>query len=127
MRVFMSNLTQPAASNNAANVESYATNLPYGTRLLQAAASANCMGGADSTNARRSIVLISLNPLTNQTEVIERSVEELIKNANREDQNPFLLPNDAVACYDSGVTNLREVARTLGEVLGPLGIVLGAL
>lgn len=127
MRVFMSNLTLPAASNNASSIERYATNLPLGTKLLQGAVSANCVGGADISNARRSVVLVSANPITGKSEVIERRVEDLLRNPNRDDINPYLLPNDAVACYDSGVTNFREAARTLSEILGPLGIVLGAL
>lgn len=127
MRVFMSNLTVPATGNNPSAVDNYATNLPYGTRLLQAATSSNCIGGASASNAARSVVLISNNPLTGKAEVMERSIDELIRNANRDDINPYLLPNDAMACYDSGVTNMREVARTMTEVLGPLGIVLGLL
>jgi polysaccharide biosynthesis/export protein len=127
IRIFMSNLTQPATGNAASFIEHYASNLPYGTKLLQAAVSANCVGGAISSNAHRSIILISANPITGQTEIIERSIENLLKNANRDDQNPYLLPNDAVACYDSGITNLREAAKTFTEVLSPLRIVLGGL
>jgi polysaccharide biosynthesis/export protein len=127
MRVFISNLTVPATGNNPSAVDSYATNLPYGTRLVHAAASANCIGGADTTNASRSVVLISANPLTGQTEAFERRIEDLVRNANRDDVNPFVLPNDVVACYDSNVTNLREVARTVSEVLGPMGLVLGLI
>jgi polysaccharide biosynthesis/export protein len=127
MRVFISNLTVPATGNNPSAVDSYATNLPYGTKLVQAAASANCIGGTDTTNASRSVVLISANPLTGQTEAFERRIEDLVRNANRDDVNPYVLPNDVVACYDSGVTNLREVARTITEVLGPMGLVLGLL
>lgn len=127
IRIFMSNLTQPATGNAASFIEHYASNLPYGTKLLQAAVSANCVGGAVATNAHRSIILISANPITGQTEIIERSIENLLKNANRDDQNPYLLPNDAVACYDSGITNLREVAKAFTEVLNPLRIVLGGI
>lgn len=127
IRIFMSNLTAPAAGNAASFIEHYASNLPYGTKLLQAAVSANCVGGAVVSNAHRSIVLISVNPITGQTEIIERSIEALLKNANRDDQNPYLLPNDAVACYDSGVTNLREVARTFADVFSPLRFILGGL
>ena len=127
IRVFMSNLTQPATGNAASFIEHYASNLPYGTKLLQAAVSANCVGGSVASNAHRSVILISANPITGQTEIIERSIEDLLKNANRDDQNPYLLPNDAVACYDSGITNLREAARTFTEVLSPLRIVLGGL
>ncbi len=127
IRIFMSNLTQPATGNAASFIEHYASNLPYGTKLLQAAVSANCVGGSAASNAHRSIILISGNPITGQTEIIERSIEVLLKNANRDDQNPYLLPNDAVACYDSGITNLREAAKTFTEVLSPLRIVLGGI
>jgi polysaccharide biosynthesis/export protein len=127
IRIFMSNLTQPATGNAASFIEHYASNLPYGTKLLQAAVSSNCVGGSAASNAHRSIILISANPITGQTEIIERSIENLLKNANRDDQNPYLLPNDAVACYDSGITNLREAAKTFTEVLSPLRIVLGGI
>lgn len=119
-RVFMSNLIDSASSNSAAGVGRYSTNIPYGTRLLQAAISANCVGGKEWTNAPRKVVLASTNPITNKTEVIERSVEQLMRLANRDDVNPYLMPNDAVACYDSGVTNLRDVASTVLEILTPL-------
>ena len=51
IRIFMSNLTQPATGNAASFIERYASNLPYGTKLLQAAVSANCVGGSVSSNA----------------------------------------------------------------------------
>ncbi len=121
-RVFMSNLIDSAQSNSAAGISSYATNIPYGTRLLQAAVSANCIGGKEWTNAPRKVMLASLNPITNQTLVVERSVEQLMRAANRDQINPFLMPNDAVACYDSSVTNLRDVARTLVDVLAPFSL-----
>ena len=52
-RVFMSNLIDSAGDNASAAVGRYSTSLPYGTRLLQAAVSANCVGGKDWTNAPR--------------------------------------------------------------------------
>lgn len=119
-RVFMSNLITPAESNSNAAVGRYASSLPYGSRLLQAAVSANCVGGTEWTNAPRKVVLASNNPLTGQYEVIERSVEQLMRQAHDEGANPFLMPNDAVACYDSNITNLRDVARTVMEVLVPV-------
>lgn len=118
-RVFMSNLIDSAQSNSSAGVGRYSTNLPYGTKLLQAAVSANCIGGKEWTNAPRKVMLASVNPITNETQVIERSVEELMRNANRDDINPYVMPNDAIACYDSGVTNLRDVARTAVDLLTP--------
>ncbi|MBL4631695.1 MAG: polysaccharide export protein [Paraglaciecola sp.] len=118
-RVFMSNLIDSAQNNSSAAVGRYSTNLPYGTKLLQAAVSANCVGGKQWTNASRKVMLASIHPLTNQTQVIERSVEQLIRQANRDDINPYVMPNDAIACYDSDITNLRDVARTIVDVLSP--------
>jgi protein involved in polysaccharide export with SLBB domain len=118
-RVFMSNLIDSAQSNSSAAVGRYSTNLPYGTKLLQAAVSANCVGGKEWTNAPRKVMLASVNPMTNETQVIERSIEQLMRHANRDDINPYVMPDDAIACYDSEVTNLRDVAETIVDLLTP--------
>jgi len=118
-RVFMSNLIDSAGDNASAAVGKYATNLPYGTRLLQAAISANCVGGKNWTNAPRRIVLTSKNPITGETQVIERSVEQLITTPNKGNINPYLMPNDAIVCYDSDITNFRDIAKTVAEILIP--------
>ncbi|MEO1321405.1 MAG: polysaccharide biosynthesis/export family protein, partial [Pseudomonadota bacterium] len=109
IRVYMSNLTRPAASNAASAIGEHSTKLPYGTRFLQGLVSANCVGGIQATNARRWAVLISRNPITGESEVVARSIEDLVRRADRDDFNPVLLPNDALACYDSHVTNVRDV------------------
>ncbi len=125
VRTFISNLTVPAASNASSAVGNHeATNFPYGTNFLQALVSGNCVGGIQSTNADRFGVLISTNPMTGKTEVIERRVEDLVRRADRDDYNPVILPNDAVACYDSDITNIRDIANLftaglLGGVVKP--------
>ena len=116
VRVYISNLTTPATSNAQSGIGRDQTNLPYGTRLLQALFSANCVGGAKVTNADRSAVLVSVNPETGESEVIERNIEALIRRPDRDSYNPVILPNDAIACYDLGVTNVREVLRSLGDL-----------
>lgn len=118
-RVFMSNLIDSAGDNSSAAVGRYSTSLPYGTRLLQAAVSANCVGGKEWTNAARRIVLSSKNPITGDTQVVERSVEALMTMPNKAKINPYLMPNDAVACYDSDITNYRDVAKTIAEFIVP--------
>lgn len=123
-RVFMSNLVAPALDNSGASIGSYSSNLPYGTRLLQAAISANCVGGTQLTNAPRKVVLASKNPLTGEMQVVERSVEQLMRQADVESVNPYLLPNDALACYDSDVTNLRDFARSITDILVPLKLLM---
>jgi len=118
-RVFMSNLIDSAGDNASAAVGKYATNLPYGTRLLQAAISANCVGGKDWTNAPRRIVLASNNPITGETQVIERSVEQLLMMPSQGNVNPYLMPNDSVVCYDSDITNFRDIAKTVADFIIP--------
>jgi protein involved in polysaccharide export with SLBB domain len=126
IRVVYSNLSAPAYSN-AGTIQShlFAGSVPYGTRLLQGAVQANCVGGSLATNARRHIVLISRNPRTQETEVIQRSVEDLVRSADRDTINPFLMPDDAIACYDSDVSEFKEVISLLQAALAPVSTATG--
>ena len=120
IRVFMSNLTVPALHNSNSAINKDSTSLPYGTRLLAGLVSSNCVGGSLASNAGRYAILITRNPKTQETEVIQRSIEELVLSPDRDKINPYLMPDDAMACYDSAVTDIREVATTLDSVLTPL-------
>ena len=123
VRVYMSNLTQPSLNNASSGIGRDQSNLPYGTRRLQALFSANCVGGAKVPNAPRAAVLVSTNPDTGESEVIERDVEALIRRPDRDLYNPVILPNDAIACYDSTITNAREVLRSLGDLATSVAVV----
>lgn len=116
VRAFLSNLTTPASSNAASAVGRDQTSLPYGTRFLQALVSANCVGGTQSTNADRWAVLISANPISGESEVVERRIEALVRRSDRDGFNPVVLPGDAVACYDSMFANVRDVLRSIGDL-----------
>lgn len=35
---------------------------------------------------------------------------------DRDEYDPWLLPGDAIACHDSNVTGIAEIARVLGLV-----------
>lgn len=120
MRIFMSNLTAPALSNAQSAVGADATRLPYGASLLDSALSANCIGGTHHANASRSVVLVTRNFGASEQIVIRRSINQLLANSSNKSVNPFLMPNDGVACYDSRFTNFRDVARGIGEVISPL-------
>ncbi len=122
-KVFMSNLTDPAQSNANSSIGKDTRELRYGTRMLQAVVSMNCVGGSKMTNASRSAVLYSRNPVTGNSIVIERNIEELLRSADRDDYDPFILPNDALACYDSSTTDIVKVAQGFGIVAG--AVVLG--
>lgn len=125
MRVLMSNLTAPALSNSIAAVGADSTRLPYGASLLDAALSANCVGGTHQANASRSILLITRHYGSKQQIVIRRSINQLLATSSDYSVNPYLMPNDGVACYDSKFTNIRDVARGIGELFGP--ILLGGI
>lgn len=112
----LSNLTQPATGNAPSAIGREVREVPYGTRFLQAVVDANCVGGARTTNAKRTAVLVTRNPLNGVSTVIERRIEDMLRRAERDDFDPYLLPGDAIACYDSGVTNVTEAARAIGTV-----------
>lgn len=114
--LFLSNLTQPATGNAPSAIGREVREVPYGTRYIQAVVDTNCVGGARATSAHRSAILVSRNPISGISTVIEREIEPLLRRADRDDFDPYVLPGDAVACYDSTVTNLAEVGRVLGIV-----------
>ena len=118
VKVFLSNLTEPADSNALSAIGKDGRELRYGTRFIQAVVGMNCVGGTAATNADRYAVLFSRNPLTKESIVIERRLEDLLRRADRDELDPFILPGDAIACYDSTVTNIVEVARSIATVLG---------
>ncbi len=125
MRLFMSNLIAPSLSNAQGAVGSDSTRLPYGSSLLDAAISANCVGGTQSANASRSVLLVTRNHGSKHQIVVNRSIDQLLANSSDHSVNPFVMPNDAVACFDSKFTNFRDVARGIGEAISPL--ILGGL
>ena len=114
--LYLSNLTQPATANAQSAIGQTVREVPYGSRYMQAVVDSNCVGGARATSASRSAALFSRNPMTDVSVVMERSVEEMRARGDRDDYDPYLLPGDAIACYDSTVTNISEVARVLGLV-----------
>jgi len=116
IRVFMSNLTKSANNNAGAAIGEKTTSLPYGTRFLQGLVAANCVGGSFMQSDRRA-VLISRNPINGQSIVIERDIEKLVRHANRDALNPYLMPGDAIACYDSRWTNLREAVGLVTDAV----------
>ncbi len=119
VRLFLSNLSAPAGSNASANNNRDAASVPYGTRLLAGLVGANCVGGSRATNAARYAVLISRNPKTMETEVIQRSIEDMVLSPDRDQVNPFLMPDDSIACYDSAVTDVKELAGVVQSLVLP--------
>jgi len=122
MRVFMSNLTVPAMNNAQSAVGMDSTRMPYGSSLLDSAISANCVGGTHQANASRSMILVTRNYGSKKQLVIKRAINQLLANSSDSSVNPYVMPNDAIACYDSRFSNFRDVARGLVEIISPLFI-----
>lgn len=124
VRVYLSNLSRPAASNAASAIGRDSTSFPYGVRMLQGLVSANCVGGS-AMNAGRRAVLISRNPTNGQSVVISRDIERLVRQADRDAMNPYLMPGDAIACYDSTAMTFVDAVAVVGSLLGPVALANG--
>lgn len=120
IKVYMSNLSQPADANALAAVSKDTSELRYGARFMQAVFGMNCFGGAKLTNANRSAVLLTRDPVTGNSVVIERNIEKLLRRADRDSFDPYLMPYDAIACYDSTFISVSEVARILAVSSQPI-------
>jgi polysaccharide biosynthesis/export protein len=117
IQVLVSNLTQPSLRSGLI------IPMAYGTRLSQAIVAAGCVGGAKVTNAKRRTTLVQTDRLTGQTRVLDRSVESLLRKSANDADNPFLMSQDSVVCYDSTVTNATGVLRFLSDVLSPFFLI----
>lgn len=104
----------------------YDEKIPFGLRLLQGAIIASCVGGNLATEGRRQIVLVSVNPTNGKTEVVQRSVEQLVRDQDRDEINPMLMPDDAIACYDSTVREAVGVAGAIGTIANSVSAVVNA-
>jgi len=111
--IFLSNQTDPGSGGGEV------TQVAYGSRFSQAVVAAQCAGGTRSTNANRRVTLIQTNRTTGQTEVFDRKVEDLLRNSNDTEINPYLMPEDSIVCYDSAVTNTSGVLNFIGNILNP--------
>lgn len=120
VKVFMSNLTEPALHNSNSAIQKETREMRYGTRFIQTVVSMNCVGGSKMTNASRSAVLYSRNPITGKSVVIERNIEDLLRNGDRDEYDPYILPEDAIACYDSHETDAVKVAQGFGIVVSSI-------
>jgi polysaccharide biosynthesis/export protein len=122
IRVFLSNLTNSASSNSSAAIKSDGASFPYGARLSQAVVSANCAGGRITASDRHAL-LARVDRITGEVKSWDRSVEEIMRNTKNDNDNPLLMPEDTVACYDSITTDVRDVFSTIADFLNPLNLI----
>lgn len=115
IRVYLSNLSDPNATTPRAD------QLPYGSRFSQAVVAANCLGGSSAVNANRKAILVQTNRVTGETQTFESPVENLVKQSSTNPEvNPFLMPEDSIACYDSTASNVGNVFNLLGNIFNPI-------
>ena len=123
VKVFISNLIQPAQSNAQATAANGSISMLYGSRFSQAVVAGNCVGGIFPTSSERAAVLVRTDRQSGATSTIDMPIERLIRSP-LDETNPILLEGDAVACYDSKVTGVRDVFRALSDLLSPISILL---
>ncbi|MBC8123125.1 MAG: polysaccharide export protein [Gemmatimonadaceae bacterium] len=125
INVLLSNLSVPASSNASSSAGgSDARNFPYGARLSQAVMAANCVGGTQTTNAGRHGVLVRTDRLSGVTNTLDRPIEDIIRQSNH-DNNPLLMSGDGVACYDSAVTNIKDIFSVIAAIINPFSLLFG--
>jgi len=122
-QVFMSNLTQPGLTNASSAISKSSRSVPYGTRLLHASMAANCIGGS-WVNSSRKVLHSTKNLLTKEATSKLYDLDTVMERANHIEDNPYLMPDDGIACFDSDATNIREVARYLSDILDPLKLLM---
>jgi len=120
-QVFMSNLTQPSSSNALSAISKASRSVPYGTRLLQGVMAANCIGGS-WINSSRKVLYTTKDFVTGEVQAKVFDIDTVVAKADVLEENPYLMPNDGLACFDSDATNIREVAKYLGDILDPVAI-----
>jgi polysaccharide export outer membrane protein len=122
VKVYLSNLTVPSSSNASSAIGKDATSFPYGARFSHAVVAANCAGGTKTTNAGRRAILVTTDRLSGRTRYLERRVDDILKKSKGDADNPPLMQEDAVACYDSHTTQLRDIAGIFSNLLTPLSL-----
>ena len=124
--LYVSNVTEPGGGSVLSgagdiNVASF----EYGTNLAQALVSARCVGGTRSTNANRRALLIQTDDATGALTTSEYEVNNLISDSTQSmEGNPFLMPDDAIACYDSRNQNVRGILGTVTDFLNPINLLI---
>ena len=123
VELYVSNVTEGSNNNLDRNRGINAASFRYGTNLAQALVAAQCVGGTPSTNANRRAVLIQTDRLSGSLKTSEYEVNDLVSSETRSRaENPFLMPEDAIACYDSRNTNIRGILGTVTDFINPLNL-----
>jgi polysaccharide biosynthesis/export protein len=123
---YVSNVTVPGGSGNLSGTSNInVASFEYGINLAQALVSARCVGGTQSTNANRRALLIQTDTETGALKTAEYSIKDLVSNATQSAaDNPYLMPDDAIACYDSQNTNVRGFLGTVVDFLNPVNLLI---
>ncbi|NJR53460.1 MAG: polysaccharide export protein [Acaryochloris sp. CRU_2_0] len=123
VKIFLSNLTVPATGNAISGIGRDATSFPYGSRFSHGVTAANCAGGTKTTNAGRRALLVRTDQLTGKTQYLERKVDDILKKSINDAENPFLMANDSIACYDSPTIQARDIVDTIVKFLSPFSLI----
>ncbi|WP_375327690.1 polysaccharide biosynthesis/export family protein [Microcystis sp. BLCC-F210] len=118
--LYISNLTDPTEGRlNVQGSQQNAVNFTYGTRFSQVVIAAQCLGGTSVSNADRTAVLVRSQPIANSEKTLSVPVEKLLQSSLDDQKNPFLMPYDGIACYDSKAKNISNFFKIVGDILSP--------
>lgn len=125
VELYVSNVTEGSNNNVDSNGSINSASFKYGTNLAQALVAAQCVGGTPSTNANRRALLIQTDALSGALTTSEFNVTDLVGDETKSAEgNPFLMPEDAIACYDSRNANVRGVLGTVTNFLNPINLLI---
>ena len=123
VELYLSNVTEGSNNNIERNGGINSASFRYGTNLAQALVAAQCVGGTPSTNANRRAVLIQSDSMSGSLRTAEYEVNDLVSDeTTTRAENPYLMPEDAIACYDSRTTNIRGILGTVTDFINPLNL-----
>ncbi|MEA5510556.1 polysaccharide biosynthesis/export family protein [Crocosphaera sp. UHCC 0190] len=118
--LYISNLTDPTEGRlNVQGSQQNSVNFTYGTRFSQVVIAAQCIGGSAVSNAARTAVLVRSEPAIGSEKTLAIAVEDLLQPSLNDQKNPFLMPYDGIACYDSDAVNFSNFWKLVGDVVAP--------
>jgi len=106
-------------SAHSSTVSRQERSVSYGSQLSMGLVAGECVGGSEMIDGDRDAILISRNIFTGQLENRKYAIQDVLTHINDPVINPYLMPGDAIACFNSTLVNVRETMKTIGDMMSP--------
>lgn len=117
-------ISNPTKIINQKSLDHGTREFAYGSRLIHAAATNACVGGANVDKNRR-IALLQRHPGSREFIEFDTSASELLTGYQSEKVNPYLLPDAVVVCFDARTQNAGSVFDLLYRIALPISVIRG--